>query len=101
MKAVTRTLIAVAAALMIAAVPVSAVEDEIGQQEQVIDRDECLLVAINCPSATDSIQERIQRIQDEINRGTDVYSNDELRILNNKLDEAKRFLEFEMTNGGA
>lgn len=99
MKAIASTLTILAAALMIAAVPIFAQEGVMGQQEPQSRKSECLLVAQNCPS--DSIQERIQRIQVEIGRGRDVYSSDELRRLNNELEEAQRFLDSTMTNGGA
>jgi hypothetical protein len=98
MKAIARTVTVVAAALMIAAVPVLAEDTIMGQQEMQDQKNECLLVAQNCP--TDSIQERIQRIQGEIGKGTDVYSADELRRLNRQLEEAEKLLDYEMTNGG-
>jgi hypothetical protein len=99
MKAKAKTVTIVAAALMIFAVPVLAEEGVMGQQEQQVQKNECLLVAQNCP--TDSIQERIQRIQGEIGKGTSVYSKDELSRLNRQLEEAQKLLEFQMTNGGA
>lgn len=99
MKAIARTITVVAAALMITALPVLAEEVVMGQQEPQVQKNECLLVAKNCPS--DSIQERIQRIQNEIGRGTAVYSNDDLRRLNRELEEAQKLLEYELTNGGA
>jgi thiamine biosynthesis lipoprotein ApbE len=98
MKAIASTITVIAAALMIAAIPVRAEENVMGQQMQQAQKSECLLVAKNCP--TDSIQERIQRIQDEIAKGTAVYSNDELRRLNRELEEAQQFLDYELTNGG-
>lgn len=97
MKAIARTVTVVAAALIFAALPVRAEENVMFQQEPQVQKNECLLVAQNCPS--DSIQERIQRIQGEIGRGTAVYSNDELRRLNRELEEAQKLLEYEMTNG--
>jgi hypothetical protein len=54
-------------------------------------KDECLILAKNCP--TDSIQERIERITNEINRGTDVYSPEELKTLERQLYEFKRELD--------
>lgn len=97
MKAIAKT-VTVMAAVMIAAVPVFALEGGMVQQDQLVQKDECLLVAKNCP--TDSIQERIQRIQTEIGKGSDVYTNDELRRLNRELEVAQRLLDFEMTNTG-
>ena len=69
-----------------------------GQQQQNVNNSECLLVAKNCP--TDSMQERIQRIQGEISKGTAVYTNDELRHLNRELEDAQKFLEFQTISGG-
>ena len=51
-------------------------------------KDECLLVAKNCTS--DSLQERIERIEHEIKRGSDVYSRDELKDLERQLDFYKK-----------
>lgn len=99
MKALARTATVMAAALMIAAVPVFAEEAVMGQQESQVQKSECLLVAQNCP--TDSIQQRIERIKTEIGRGTDVYTNDELRRLKEELEDAEKLFEFNMTNGGA
>jgi len=97
MKAITRTITVIAAALMIGAVPVLAEENVMGQQEPQVQKNECLLVARNCPS--DSIQERIQRIQGEISKGSAVYNKDELRRLNRELEDAQKFLDYQMTNG--
>lgn len=97
MKAIARITTLIAAALMIAALPVLAEEAVMGQQEPQVQKNECLLVVKNCPS--DSIQERIQRIQDEIRKGSDIYTNDELRRLDRQLDDAQKFLDYETTNG--
>jgi hypothetical protein len=51
-------------------------------------KDECLLVAKNCSS--DSIQTRIERIENEIKRGTDVYTRDELREMERQIDFYKK-----------
>jgi uncharacterized protein HemX len=99
MKAIARTITVMAAALLIAAVPVFADEGVMGQQEQQNQKDECLIVARNCP--TDSLQERIDRIQSEIVRGTGTYTEDELRSLERQLEEAQKFLEEGATQGGA
>ncbi len=92
-----------AAALMIIAAPVLA-EDRaempgMNPAEQGL-KNECLLVSMNCGNQVDSIQERIDRIQIEIGRGTSVYTNDELKRLENRLDEANRTLN-ELMMGGA
>jgi hypothetical protein len=102
MRCLIRRLTLLAAALLLLAVPVLADEGamdkalEQGQQEW---KNECLLVAINCPDQVDTIQQRIERIKGEIGRGTDVYTNDELKTLNWKLEEAEKNLE-ELGAGG-
>lgn len=99
MRTIARTIAFMAAALMIAAVPVLADEGVMGQQEPQNQKNECLIVARNCP--TDSIQERIDRIQSEIVRGTGTYTEAELRSLERQLEEAQKFLEEGVTQGGA
>ncbi len=96
MRAIAKSITIVAAALMIAAVPVFAVEGVIGQAQPQVRKNECLLVAQNCPS--DTIQVRIQRIKGEIAKGTSVYTKDELQRLNRELESAQKFLDYEMTN---
>ena len=102
MRCVIRRVTLLAAARMLSAVPVLAGEGamdkalEQGQQEL---KNECLLVAMNCPDQVDTIQQRIERIKGEIARGADVYTNDELGTLNRKLEEAERNLQ-ELGAGG-
>lgn len=93
MRNVMRKIALMAAALMIMAVPVladdTAVMPRMEQAEQG-GKNDCLLVAMNCGQQVDSIQQRIDRIQHEIGRGTAVYTNEELRRLQDQLDEANR-----------
>jgi len=101
-RRIVRRLALLTAALMIVAVPALADQGSIEgrlEQGQQLERDECLLVAMNCPNQVDSIQQRIDRIKGEISRGSDVYTNDELRRLNWQLDEAVKTLE-ELSTGG-
>jgi TolA-binding protein len=96
MRSIIRKLSLLTAALMILAVPALADEgamDKMLEQGQQVDKNECLLVAINCGNQVDSIQQRIDRIKGEISRGSDVYTNDELRRLNRQLEEANKTLE--------
>ena len=85
-----------AAVLVLTAVPVLAVDtmmDKSFDQGQQGEKNECLLVAINCGNQVDSIQQRIDRIRGEIARGPDVYTNDELRRLSRELEEAEKLME--------
>lgn len=81
------------AALLIAAVPALADEGNMQEQRQGMEKNECLLVAMNCGSQVDTIQQRIVRIQNEMARGSAVYSQDELRRLNDQLRDANRMME--------
>lgn len=49
--------------------------------------------ARQCALQAESIQEKISRLQTEINKGTKVYSTKELKRLENKLKEANKILE--------
>jgi len=87
MKGLFYRLSLVAAAVMFLAVPVRGDEGTVrsGYDTGMTGtKDECLLVAKNCEA--DSIQERIQRLEHEIKRGTDVYSRDELKEMERQLD---------------
>jgi hypothetical protein len=103
MRKIISRIALIAAALMIMAVPVIADEDAVnpamepGAQDG---KDQCLLVAMSCGNEVDSIQQRIDRIQNEINRGPDVYTNDELKRLRRELDDARQSFE-SLTSGGA
>ena len=102
MRCVIKRISLLAAALMIVAVPVLADEgsmDNKFQQGQQTEKNECLLMAVNCGNQVDTIQQRIDRIQKEISRGTDVYTSDELRMLNRELEEANKILESESVEG--
>lgn len=92
------------AALMIMAVPVLAEEGSVKtmmDEANKADKNECLLVAMNCGNQVDSIQQRINRITKEIGRGTDVYTKDELRRLKDQLEDANKTLDSLVNSGGA
>lgn len=91
-----------AAVLAITAVPVLAADSDMDRtfdQGQQGEKNECLLVAINCGNQVDSIQQRIERIKGEIDRGTDVYTTEELQRLNRQLDEAVELMESQSFGG--
>ncbi|MFA7404179.1 MAG: hypothetical protein WC007_09300 [Pelobacteraceae bacterium] len=94
MKCIVGRITLLASALMMFAVPVLADEAAMDRLiEQQRGKDECLLVAMNCKDQVDTLQQRIERIKKEIGRGTNVYTNDELRKLNRELDETISNLE--------
>jgi hypothetical protein len=95
MRYISKRIALLAPALMLLAAPVFAEEGAIDKmnelQGQQGGKDECLLVAKNCQA--DAIQERIERIKTEIDRGPSVYSNDELKTLNKELEYEMRNLD--------
>lgn len=95
MRSVIRRASLMAPVLMLLAAPVFAEE---GAMEKTFDqgqrggKDECLLVASNCKDLK-PIEKRIERIKNEIGRGTDVYTNDELNNLKRQLNEEIKTLD--------
>lgn len=69
-----------------------------GESHQIANKDECLLVAKNCPPDMAFVQNRIDRLNAEIAKGTDVYTPDELKVLNDKLNAA--YEELNRSNSG-
>ena len=68
--------------------------DDFGLQEQKGYKDECLLIAVNCSKDFVSIEKKVEKLQKEILKGRAVYTDDELRILMEQLDDAKRTMEY-------
>lgn len=91
MRRLTTIIAGVALAVLSYGLPVLADEVVSGMSTE---KNECLLVAQNCGTEVDSIQERISRLQEEIAKGTDVYSADELRTLNNELMRKNNLLNY-------
>jgi peptidoglycan hydrolase CwlO-like protein len=64
------------------------------------EKDQCLLASKNCLNEVDSIQKRIKRLQGEIKKGKKVYTAEELKKLQDKLNEVKEILN-ELEQGGS
>lgn len=75
-------------AVLLAAMPVFPGEEDGGQ------KDECLLIARNCGTSARSVQDKVERLQEEIEKGKRVYTPEELRQLKQKLDEVEKVLDF-------
>jgi peptidoglycan hydrolase CwlO-like protein len=104
MRNIINRIALVAAALMIMAVPVVAGEYDANPAMEPTaqgGKNECLLVAMNCGNQVDSIQQRIDRIQNEIKRGPDVYTRDEINGLKKELEDAQQLFEALTTGPGA
>jgi hypothetical protein len=68
---------------------------ETGQTEQQKkQKDECLLVAKRCGISVMSIQDKIEKLKDEIAKGRAVYTPEELENLQHKLDDVSKTLDF-------
>lgn len=57
------------------------------------ERDECLLASKNCLNQVDDIFQRMQRLDQEIQKGTRVYTPKELERLRQKLTETQELLK--------
>ena len=63
-------------------------------------KDECLLASKNCSTQVDDIQKRIHKLNKEIKKGTRVYTADELKKLQDKLNETDEMLRVLEKGGG-
>jgi hypothetical protein len=102
MKRILLAVTAVAASLLLNAASVLAIGNLEGMYEEPgwsSQKNECLLVAKNCSDDVAIVNQRIDRLQAEINKGTAVYTNEELGVLQQKLDAATKEREF-MKNEG-
>lgn len=94
-----RVLLATLLSLMASAAAVNATDRARAEQIFMQKKDTCLLFAMNCDDNAYQVQQRIKRLRGEIMRGFAVYSDEELRILRKKLDEANKALEFVVREG--
>ena len=102
MKKILLVVTALAASLLLNAASVRSAEESMGQgigPQLTQQKDECLLVAKNCANEVMPIQQRIDKLNAEIAKGTDVYTVDELNVLQQKLDNAYKALEFMQNEG--
>ena len=88
--------------VMMSAVPILAEEGVAGQQEKAGQKNECLLatkvIVDNCPNQSDPIDDKIERLNREIAKGTAVYTPEVLRILWNELYEFQKQWDYMYNN---
>lgn len=77
-----------AAALMVS-IPAFAADPGLTQSQ----KDECLLYSKNCVAQVDSLMQKIKKLDNEIQKGTKVYTPEELKRLNAKLKEAEELVD--------
>lgn len=69
-------------------------EDQVSaDQLSTEQKDQCLLAAKRCGNSAVSIQDKIERLKEEIAKGRAVYTQEELDNLTQKLDEVSRTLD--------
>lgn len=61
-------------------------------QTESTGKDECLLTSSRCSGQVDDIQQRIRRLNREIEKGSQFYTRQELDRLNQKLQEVEQLL---------
>lgn len=92
MRHVSKGIVLSTVVLMMAALPVladDATEHKAMDPEQHDGKVKCMLVTENNCLQGNTARTQIDRLMKEINKGTAVYTKDELQILNNELDKAK------------
>jgi hypothetical protein len=85
--------VVVAGLMMQPATGIPGDQDEFEPPEKAQEKDLCLLYASQCGTQVQSLQDKIYRLQEEIEKGTKVYTVEELRRLKHKLEEANRRLD--------
>ena len=61
--------------------------DDYGQYKAYeLNKDQCLIVAKNCSGRSDTILKRVERLNKEIDKGSSVYTPEELRGLQDQLN---------------
>ena len=61
--------------------------DEYGQyKDYELNKDQCLIVAINCSGESDTVLKRVERLNKEIDKGSSVYTPEELKGLQEQLN---------------
>lgn len=85
--------------LLISVVPILSAENKLMNELLIPKKDTCLLFAKNCQDNAYILQQRIERLQGEITKGSTVYTYDELNLLRQKLDETNKALEFVFSEG--
>lgn len=68
-------------------------QDEFDTPGKASEKDLCLLYLVQCNLQVQSLQDKITRLQEEIAKGTKVYTVEELRLLKEKLEEVNRRLD--------
>ena len=91
MKKLAATTSILTLAMLLSAVPILAAGScpvSFGEYDKLMQsnmKDQCLIVARNCASKADTVQQRVNTLRIETAKGNYVYSNDELKALREQL----------------
>ena len=99
MRTLTTIVSAMLVTSLISVVPVLSAEKALQKELLTPKKDTCLLFAKSCQDNAYVLQLRVDRLQGEISKGTAVYTNEELKILRQKLDDTNRALDFVFSEG--
>jgi len=80
-------------AILLLAAFLTSVSMPVFAEEMKSTKDECLLASKNCKNEVDSIQKKIKKLETEIKKGKKVYSAEEIKKLQDKLNEAEAMLD--------
>ena len=80
------------AIMLVAAFMMSATVPAMAQMTKE-EKDQCLLASKGCATEVDTIQKKIKKLNAEIKKGKKVYTVEELKKLQEKLDEADKMLD--------
>ena len=97
--------ILMATSLFAAAAPVMAMDMDHGamhnhQQQDAQCVKECDMLLKNCSQQATTIQEQVRKLQSALQNKGNTYTRDQLKTLQQKLDDTQKFL-IEMQEGGA
>lgn len=88
------------AVMLMAAFMMSATVPALAAEMTKEEKDQCLLASKNCAMEVDTLQKKIKKLNAEIKKGKKVYSAEEIKKLQQKLDEANDLLDNILKGGG-
>lgn len=84
-----KRILALCVAATLVASPVLATHHEMSKEQ----KDQCLLASKECKGEVDTLQKKMKKLDAEIKKGKKVYSAEELKKLETKLEEANKMLD--------
>ncbi len=88
------------AVMVMAAYMMSATMPVLAAEMTKEEKDQCLLASKNCATEVDTLQKKIKKLNAEIKKGKKVYSAEDLKKLDQKLEEANKLLDDIMSGTG-